>query len=466
MKHKRKYSVLKHLDFLFLDFICIELSFFFACLFRKNAFLNGIRQYLFILIIAGVTFFGIVMFWNIYSGILRRNFFDELKSSFALISEIFVSLTMYCFLTKSTEEYSRVVLVAFFSIAFPLDFLFRVLLKELVRKKIKNRNGETLLFIREEDVIKCSNIFTNQAESGVIATGIVTYEKTDKKEIGGIPIVCSKEGLRSYIESHRVDCVFIHLQEVSVHSYIDFLVKKDVVVYRSLRNLEKSSLRYRVEEMNGYKALCIRERKQSLGQAVLKRAGDIIGACIGLMLTLPITLITAILIKLEDGGPVLYVSKRVGQHGKEFSIYKFRSMKLNADKLEDMLTPEELEQYYREYKLENDPRVTRIGAVIRKFSIDELPQLINIIKGDMSFVGPRPLVEKETQLYGAKRELLLSLKPGLTGYWQAYGRNNVTYESGKRQEMELYYIEQFSWWFDIKIMIRTVKAVLTADGAG
>ena len=174
---------------------------------------------------------------------------------------------------------------------------------------------------------------------------------------------------------------------------------------------------------------------------------------------------TAIAIKLEDGGPIFYSSYRVGQYGKKFKMYKFRSMSINADKLETSLTEEQQAQYRKEYKIHNDQRVTRVGKFIRKYSIDELPQLFNILKGELSFIGPRPILEEETRLYGDKRDLLLSVRPGLTGYWQAYGRNNITYENGERQAMELYYIEHFSWWFNVKIFFRTIKAVVTAEGA-
>ena len=146
-------------------------------------------------------------------------------------------------------------------------------------------------------------------------------------------------------------------------------------------------------------------------------------------------------------------------------MYKFRSMSINADKLETSLTEEQQAQYRKEYKIHNDQRVTRVGKFIRKYSIDELPQLFNILKGELSFIGPRPVLDEETRLYGDKRDLLLSVRPGLTGYWQAYGRNNITYENGERQAMELYYIEHFSWWFNVKIFFRTIKAVVTAEGA-
>lgn len=465
MKRKHNYSLLKHLDFLILDFICIEVSFFIACQIRQNTFLDLIERYMFMAAAVGVTFLVIVMFWNIYSGILRRGIGAEIKSVFALTAGVFVALTIYCFVTKKSEDYSRAVLITFLFIAIPLILLERLVRKEIVRKQKRKSSGENLLFIREEIADEKIDIFTDKAGSGVIVTGILTYDKSDRKDIKGVPVVGCKDDLREYVDNHEVNCVFVHLREDEINEYVDYLVVKKILVYRVLRNLEKSSYRYGVEEMNGYKTLSIRERELSLGHAIAKRVGDIIFSMLGIILTLPITIVTAIAIKLEDGGPVLYTSYRVGQFGKQFKMYKFRSMKVNADKLEDTLTSEELEEYRTEYKIRNDQRVTRVGRFIRKYSIDELPQLLNILKGELSFIGPRPILDEETRLYGDKRELLLSVRPGLTGYWQAYGRNNVTYESGERQAMELYYIENFSWWFNVKIFFRTIKAVLTAEGA-
>ena len=465
MKRKHNYSLLKHLDFLILDFICIEVSFFIACQIRKNTFLDLIERYMFMAAAVGITFLVIVMFWNIYSGILRRGIGAEIKSVFALTAGVFVALTIYCFVTKKSEDYSRAVLITFLFIAIPLILLERLIRKEIVRKQKRKSSGENLLFIREEIADEKIDIFTDKAGSGVIVTGILTYDKSDRKDIKGVPVVGCKDDLREYVDNHEVNCVFVHLREDEINEYVDYLVVKKILVYRVLRNLEKSSYRYGVEEMNGYKTLSIRERELSLGHAIAKRVGDIIFSMLGIILTWPITIVTAIAIKLEDGGPVLYTSYRVGQFGKQFKMYKFRSMKVNADNLEDTLTSEELEEYRTEYKIRKDQRVTRVGRFIRKYSIDELPQLFNILKGELSFIGPRPVLDEETRLYGDKRELLLSVRPGLTGYWQAYGRNNVTYESGERQAMELYYIENFSWWFNVKIFFRTIKAVITAEGA-
>ena len=169
-------------------------------------------------------------------------------------------------------------------------------------------------------------------------------------------------------------------------------------------------------------------------------------------------------VKLTDGGSVLYKSVRIGKDGKPFCMYKFRTMKINADKLEDFLTPEELEMYNKDYKLENDPRVTVIGNILRKTSLDDLPQILNVIKNDMSLIGPRPVLDEETLLYGKDRNIFLSVKPGLTGYWQAYARNDVGYADGRRQEMELYYIKNRSLRVDAIIFFATIGRVFSRKG--
>lgn len=198
---------------------------------------------------------------------------------------------------------------------------------------------------------------------------------------------------------------------------------------------------------------------------VIKRLIDIVCSFIGLVVLSPVFLIIGFLVKREDGGNVFYGHLRVGQNGKKIRVYKFRSMKMKVTNLEKLLTKEQLEQYKREFKIDNDPRITKIGNFIRKTSIDELPQLLNILKGDISIVGPRPIVEKETEVYGDEIAKFLSVKPGLTGYWQAYARNNATYESGERQKMEMYYVDNNSLWLDIKILFKTVESVLKKEGA-
>ena len=198
----------------------------------------------------------------------------------------------------------------------------------------------------------------------------------------------------------------------------------------------------------------------------VKRAFDFIVALAAIVAISPLLLIISAIVYLGDPGPVIYGQLRIGKNGKAFKMWKFRSMYKNADKMIDQLTDEQRQQYITEFKIDNDSRITPVGNFLRKTSLDELPQLFNVLCNDMSLVGPRPLIESEIQTYYADMfDTLLSVKPGVTGYWQAYARNNATYQSGQRQQMEMYYVNHASIMLDIKILFRTVVSVLRKDGA-
>jgi len=210
-----------------------------------------------------------------------------------------------------------------------------------------------------------------------------------------------------------------------------------------------------------------------------KRVFDILASFFAtIILIIPMVIISLVIV-LKDKGNPFYFHKRIGKNGNSLRVCKFRSMKIGADNLEKMLTPEQLAEYRKEYKLKDDPRLIGykkpgdgkncFGSKIRCWSLDELPQITYniLIKGDMTIVGPRPIIEDELSDHYSEeeRKVLLSVKPGLTGYWQAYARNNVGYENGKRQKMELYYVKNRSTWLDIKILFKTVGTVLFGKGA-
>lgn len=195
----------------------------------------------------------------------------------------------------------------------------------------------------------------------------------------------------------------------------------------------------------------------------IKRVIDVILASVALILLSPLFAIIAIAIKIDSKGPVFFAHKRIGKNGKIIKLYKFRSMVTNAEELIKSFTPEQMREYKENYKLTNDPRITKVGKFLRKTSLDELPQLINIINGDLSIIGPRPVVADELEKYGVNKDKFLSVTPGLTGYWAANGRSNTTYE--QRMEMELYYIDNLSLKMDIKVFFKTILSVLKKEGA-
>lgn len=195
----------------------------------------------------------------------------------------------------------------------------------------------------------------------------------------------------------------------------------------------------------------------------VKRGIDVILSTIALVVLSPLFLILAILIKLDSKGPVFFLHTRIGKNGKNIKIYKFRTMVTNAEELIKEFTPEQMKEYKENYKLTNDPRITKIGKFLRKTSLDELPQLINIIKGDLSIIGPRPVVKDELEKYGENMAKFLSVTPGLTGNWAANGRNNTTYE--ERMKLELEYVDNISFKTDVKIFFQTIFAVIKKEGA-
>lgn len=195
----------------------------------------------------------------------------------------------------------------------------------------------------------------------------------------------------------------------------------------------------------------------------VKRGIDIIIASIGLIICLPIFILISILIKIDSKGSVFFKHKRIGKHGKELKIYKFRTMIENAEEAMKYFTEEQKKEFKENFKLEDDPRVTRVGKILRKTSLDELPQIINILKGEMSIIGPRPVIKTELEKYGKNKEKFLSVAPGLTGYWAANGRSDVSYK--ERMALELYYVDNRSLLLDVKIFLKTIGSVLKGRGA-
>jgi exopolysaccharide biosynthesis polyprenyl glycosylphosphotransferase len=198
------------------------------------------------------------------------------------------------------------------------------------------------------------------------------------------------------------------------------------------------------------------ERKESTLYKVSKRALDVIASFLGLVILSPILLIVAILIKLESKGPAIFSQSRIGLNGKEFKMYKFRSMVQNAEELKEKLAKQN-EMSGPMFKMKNDPRVTKVGKFIRKTSIDELPQLLNILKGDMTLVGPRPSLPREVEKFESWMLKRLEVKPGLTCYWQVSGRNNIDFYEWMK--LDLKYVNDMGFWLDIKLIFKTVTVL-------
>ncbi|MDB1939709.1 MAG: sugar transferase [Clostridium sp.] len=193
-----------------------------------------------------------------------------------------------------------------------------------------------------------------------------------------------------------------------------------------------------------------------------KRIVDIIGAVIGLILLSPILVIVGILINLESKGPIVFTQKRIGKDGKEFNMYKLRSMVVNAEEIKEKLK-EQNEMSGPMFKMKYDPRITKIGKFIRKTSIDELPQLVNVLKGDMSLVGPRPSLPNEVKEFEPWMLKRLDVKPGLTCYWQVMGRNSIDFEEWMKLDVK--YVNERNFWLDLKLILKTFFVLFGDENA-
>ncbi|MCP5468627.1 MAG: sugar transferase [Deltaproteobacteria bacterium] len=206
--------------------------------------------------------------------------------------------------------------------------------------------------------------------------------------------------------------------------------------------------------------------RSSLYSNYLKRGLDLLLIVLSLPFFIPLMLFLSLWIKLDSKGPIVYSGQRIGKDGKAFSCFKFRTMHPNADQILDELlknNPNLQEEWKKDQKLRQDPRVTRAGKWIRKLSIDELPQVFNILRGDMSWVGPRPIVKDEIIRYGDKFSYYKQVRPGLTGLWQVSGRNHTSYE--ERVNLDMFYAQKINLLLDLKIILKTLPAVLFSKGA-
>ena len=206
---------------------------------------------------------------------------------------------------------------------------------------------------------------------------------------------------------------------------------------------------------------------QSRRSRTLKRTGDILFSLLVLGLGSPVFLALALMVKLSSRGPVFYIQQRVGRDYRSFGCIKFRTMRRDADRILSRLlaeSPDLQEEFRNDFKLKSDPRITRLGKFLRRSSLDELPQFVNVLRGEMSVVGPRPIVRQELPRYGDRMEEVLAVRPGLTGLWQVSGRNNLSYD--ERVALDLRYARHRSFWMDLQIIVRTIGVILDPRDRG
>ncbi len=299
-------------------------------------------------------------------------------------------------------------------------------------------------------------------EIGYIALNEADYDLSPDSYLGKL------EDLESLIRTYNLDQVFIlqkHGDELPfTQVYVDLCIKMGVTVRIIIDLYKRRRANSYVSTVGTYPVLAYHTVALNSAELVLKRFVDICCGIVGCVVFSPIMLITAIAIKIDSPGPVFFKQTRVGKNGRHFKIYKFRSMYQDAEaRKKELMERNEIEGGVM-FKLKDDPRITRVGKFIRKFSIDELPQFFNVLNGTMSMVGTRPPTLDEVEKYDTDQWRRISIKPGITGMWQVSGRSNIK-EFDKIVELDVEYIDTWSLWLDFEIMLKTVMVLLKHDDA-
>jgi exopolysaccharide biosynthesis polyprenyl glycosylphosphotransferase len=378
-------------------------------------------------------------------------------------------LLFYFFIFKISEGYSRVIFLIW-SITTPLlIFLVHVVVRKTLRTIRKNgKNVRRAVIVGAGDLgVNLLKQIETMPWAGIEVIGFFDDKIDDQKvaEVKGKPILGNIAAINGFLEVHDIDYVYIALP-----------MRAEKKIFRILRECRSLGARiYLVPDLYVYGLH--HAEIQSLGDLLIlnfnpntewKRSFDIAFSLAVLLCTLPITLLVALLVKLSDGGPVFYRHKRITAAGKTFNCLKFRTMRVGADlELQKILAEnDDLQQEWAQsYKLKNDPRITPIGRFLRRTSLDEFPQFINVIRGDMSVVGARPIVGDElNEFYKDSAGRYCSMKPGITGPWQVGRRSDID-EYEERVKMDDWYILNYSLWTDIKIIVKTVYCMLKGNGA-
>ncbi|VFU12758.1 Undecaprenyl-phosphate galactose phosphotransferase [anaerobic digester metagenome] len=397
---------------------------------------------------------------------IGMGFWDEIKSLLKGNMLCFVILILLTFVTKTTVDFSRPVII----MALFLSIGLLPLMRRFSRWALKSLGlwkKDVLIIGSPEAVRQVLCNLKKHPDWGLHPVGVVSSDGRDGTLDKALPVYRDiRQVDDAWIKPEEIIVAAPHVSRAELLEIVDDAMKVSPVVKMLPDLYGVASVGVKTYDLDGMLLLEMEDRLALKRNSITKRTFDILCAFIGLLVLSPLFLLIVLLIKLDSRGPAFFGHKRLGKGGRYFTCYKFRTMRPDAEQvLKDLLRrdPEARAQWEKDFKLKNDPRITKVGAFLRKTSLDELPQLWNVLKGDMSLVGPRPIVTDEVKRYGDKARYLFKVPPGITGLWQVSGRNDIDYE--ERVLLDEYYAKNWSLWLDIEVIIRTFGAVLKKQGA-
>lgn len=392
----------------------------------------------------------------------KRGYLVEFASVSKYVASVFVVMAGLLFMLKYAENYSRLMFGFFMSLLEVLTYAAHILLKKVIRRYYRDEKNQTKLLIitDAESRDEVAAMMKDKLDVMTAVAGWVIWDGDANDNCG------NRENYKDKVRLMTVDEVFIYLNGASkneIKGIIDYFEAMGVVVDYGIDVANMYITAGCVDNLAGYTVISYSVNEVNYNKRMIKRAMDILGGIIGTVFTVILFPFIAIAIVVDNPGPIFFKQKRVGKNGRIFKIYKFRSMYKDAEQRKAELEADN-EMDGLMFKLENDPRITRVGKFLRKTSLDEFPQFFNILKGDMSLVGTRPPTLDEFECYDPHYKRRLSMKPGLTGMWQVSGRSNIT-DFDEVVRLDLEYIDNWSISMDIKILLKTIGAVLGHRGA-
>lgn len=458
---------------LVIDIFSLVLSYLCAAWIRYGLPLEKwfIEVYGFFLIIVILCFICIYFITNTYDDFFKRGFYDEFVCVFR--NNLFVVMIVTCilFIYQKGAIYSRAFFICFFFCNVCCNYIVRQYFKVILLSYYKKSgsSNKVLIITTSLEVEEIINKIKNEKIWNYLVTGIAIMDRNIKgTNILGINVVADKDNLLDVVTKEVVDEILISLHyeknlQLNINEMILEFENMGIVVNMSVSSFMPNIQEKTVKYFAGYNVVTFSTKVFHTGSMVFKRIIDIVGSIIGILITLCLGIIVAPIILIESPGTVIFTQVRVGKNGRRFKIYKFRTMYNDAEKRKkELLDKNEMSGFM--FKIEEDPRITKIGKILRKTSIDEFPQFFNVLKGDMSLVGTRPPTEDEFLQYKGRHKRRLTLKPGITGLWQVSGRSQISdFEDVVRLDLE--YIDKWSVDLDIKLLAKTIMVVLFRIGA-
>lgn len=412
------------------------------------------------------VFFNLLLAWlnGLYPG-FGLAAVHEMQKILYVVSLATVFLGVFLFLQQLGIAYSRSVFV----ITWFLSLLFMMLGRFALRNRFSKFDwwGVPMVIVgSRENTAPVIEKLLQGRRLGLRPVYVFNPQGEGVDEIHGLPALQTKKELQTIVEASGIEHV-VFTDPIDHVLAREFHWMRDVFpnILFVLKTAPFGSLWVRTIDLHGTLAIESNYHLLNKREMLIKRLLDLTLTLIMLLFTWPIFILLAVLVRFSSKGPILYTQKRLGQHGDTFDSYKFRTMYENAEeKLQELLAKDaEANREYQEFhKLARDPRVTGIGRLLRRYSLDELPQLINVVKGDMNLIGPRSYLPRELPAMGDYARVILKVKPGITGWWQVMGRNATSFEH--RLQLDEYYISNWSVWLDVYIIIKTAWVLLLGQG--